>query len=133
RRAARLPAVTPTRLVAALGLAAGLLACAPGRSQEQSAADPLALVERLIDERPWTRRGVERTTGVALVPNEAAANRYYSLWISERGAGSLARVELREAGPEATRGGLLILDLDPEAAGLPLARIPERFGRDFAF
>jgi hypothetical protein len=123
-----------SRTLAALGLATGLLSCAPGRSQGGEPADPLALVDRLVDSRPLTRRAVEKATGVALVPNTAASNPFYSLWISERGAGFLARVELREPGPGATRrGGLLILDLDPAAAPVAHARIPERYGEDFAF
>lgn len=125
--------MSSSRTLVTLGLATGLLACAPVRSQGGDPADPLALVDRLVDARPWTRRAVEQATAVALVPNAAASNPFYSLWISEHGAGFLARVELREPGPGATRrGGLLILELDPEAAGVARTRIVERYGEDFA-
>jgi hypothetical protein len=122
------------RELALLLLAAGLVGCAPARSEDGDDADPLALVDRLVDSRPFSRRRIEGATGVALVPNRAASNPFYSLWVSERGAGFLARVELREPGPGATRrGGLLVLDLDPERAGVVHTRIPERYGEDYAY
>jgi len=122
------------RTLVTLGLATLSLSCAPVRSQGGDPSDPLALVERLVDSRPFTRRSVETATGVALVPNSAASNPFYSLWVSEHGTGFLARVELREPGPGATRrGGLLILDLDPAVTDVAHSRIPERFGEDFAF
>ena len=95
--------MSSSRTLVTLGLATGLLACAPVRSQGGDPADPLALVDRLVDARPWTRRAVEQATAVTLVPNAAASNPFYSLWISEHGAGFLARVELREPGLGATR------------------------------
>lgn len=122
------------RTLVTLGLTTLVLSCAPVRSQGGDPSDPLALVERLVDSRPFTRRTVETATGVTLVPNPAASNPFYSLWVSEHGTGFLARVELREPGPGATRrGGLLILDLDPAATGVAHSRIPDRFGEDFAF
>lgn len=115
-------------------LAAGLAACSPALSDGAGDGDLLDLVDRLVDARPLEKAKVERLTGVRLVPNRAASNPYYSLWISERGAGSLEKVELREPGEGATRrGGLVVLDLDAARAGLVHHRVPERYGKEFVY
>ena len=50
------------RTLVTLGLATLSLSCAPVRSQGGDPSDPLALVERLVDSRPFTRRSVETAT-----------------------------------------------------------------------
>lgn len=115
-------------------LAAGLAAGSAALSEGSGDGDPLDLVDRLVDARPLDKAQVERLTGARLVPNAAASNRFYSLWVSERAAGFLVKVELREPGPGATRrGGLVVLDLDPARAGVVHQRIPERYGKDFVY
>lgn len=126
--------MSPASDLSWLLLAAGLAACTPALSDGSGDGDPLELVDRLVDARPLERAEVERLTGLRLVPDRAASNPFYSLWVSERGAGFLEKVELREPGDGATRrGGLVILDLDAARAGLVHHRVTERYGKDFAY
>lgn len=94
--------------------------------------DVLTLVERLVDARPFSRRKVERLTGATLREDEANANRYIAVHVSEEARPPLTRVELRLPQAGATRrDGLLIVDLDPAAVQLRQAEIQERFGSKF--
>ncbi len=96
--------------------------------------DLFTLTDRLIEARPLTREKVEQLTGVRLGVNSGATNPFYALYVSAAPHGFLKRVELREALRGATRkGGLVILDVDPQAAGVKHAQVPERYGKDFRY
>ena len=121
------------RLSQSFVLGALALACAQSTHTGET-VDLLTLVDRLIAARPLTAAKVEALTGVRLVPNTASHNPFYVLSVSSSPRGIFRQVELREPRQGATRsGGILILDLDPAAAGIDHTRIPERYGKDFAF
>lgn len=96
--------------------------------------DPFVLIDRLIAARPLTQNKVEEITGVRLVPSPRGTNPFYALFVSHSPRGFLRQVELREARKGATRvGGIVILDLDPEAAGVQHETVTARYGKDFTF
>lgn len=96
--------------------------------------DLFTLTDQLVAARPLTREKVERLTGVELAPSHQGMNPFYALYESRGPRGYLKRVELREAKEGGTRqGGILILDLEPEAAQVVHSRISERYGKDFSY
>ncbi len=92
----------------------------------------LDLIARLIDSRPFSQWGVERTTGVRLREDLSTTNPYFTILRSASTRPPVVGVELRLPRPGATRrDGLLIVDLDSSSVGLRQAELTARFGARF--